>query len=149
MKGTDWRLAVVLMLGLAWSMGAAAEGRIFTRDGLAIDGTDPVAYFTQGQPVQGSPDYQLEWRDATWQFASAEHRDRFRADPEAYAPQYGGWCAWAAARGEAAATTPEAWKIVDDRLYLNYSRWIQWRWEADIPGHIEAADEHWPDIFPQ
>ncbi|MDI5933775.1 YHS domain-containing (seleno)protein [Halomonas kalidii] len=82
------------MIGLAWSMGALAEGRIFTRDGLAMGGTDPVAYFTQGQPVQGSPDYQLEWRNATWQFASAEHRDRFQADPEAYAPQYGGWCAW-------------------------------------------------------
>ncbi len=149
MKRTGWWMAVILMLGLAWSMGAIAEGRIFTRDGLAIGGTDPVAYFTQGQPVRGSPDYRLEWRDATWQFVSAEHRDRFRADPEAYAPQYGGWCAWAAARGEAAATIPEAWKIVDGKLYLNYSRWIQWRWETDIPGNIEAADEHWPDIFPQ
>ncbi len=108
-----------------------------------------MAYFTQGQPVQGSPDYQLEWRNVTWQFVSAEHRDRFRADPEAYAPQYGGWCAWAAARGEAAATIPEAWKIVDGKLYLNFNRWFQWRWEANIPANIEAADEHWPNIFQQ
>lgn len=149
MKHTKWWMAVALVLGLAWSLGAAAEERIFTRDGLAIGGTDPVAYFTQGQPVQGSPDYQLEWRHATWQFVSAEHRDRFRADPETYAPQYGGWCAWAVARGEAATTIPEAWKIVDGKLYLNYSRRIQRRWEADIPGNIEAADANWPDIFPQ
>lgn len=149
MKRRGWWMAAALMIGLAWSMGALAEGRIFTRDGLAIGGTDPVAYFTQGQPVQGSPDYQLEWRDATWQFVSAEHRDRFRADPEAYAPQYGGWCAWAAARGEAAATIPEAWKIVDGKLYLNFNRWFQWRWEANIPANIEAADEHWPNIFQQ
>lgn len=149
MKRTSWWLAAALMIGLAWPMGAFAEGRIFTRDGLAIGGTDPVAYFTQGQPVQGSPDYQWEWRNATWQFVSAEHRNRFQANPEAYAPQYGGWCAWAAARGEAAATIPEAWKIVDGKLYLNFSRLIQWRWERDIPGYIAAADDRWPNIFPQ
>ncbi|TDR56318.1 hypothetical protein DFP85_104242 [Halomonas ventosae] len=147
MKRTHGWRAAVLVAGLAWAQGAAADGRIFTRDGLAIGGTDPVAYFTEGRPVAGSPDYQLEWGDATWQFASAAHRDRFEADPEAYAPQYGGWCAWAAARGEAASTVPEAWKVVDDKLYLNYSRFIQWRWERDIPGYIEAADAHWPDIF--
>ncbi|MDI5891636.1 YHS domain-containing (seleno)protein [Halomonas rhizosphaerae] len=145
-RAHGWR-AAVLVAGLAWSLGAAADGRIFTRDGLAIGGTDPVAYFTEGRPVTGMPDYQLEWHEATWQFASAEHRDRFEADPEAYAPQYGGWCAWAAARGEAASTVPEAWKIVDDKLYLNYSRFIQWRWERDIPGYIKAADAHWPNIF--
>lgn len=145
-RAHGWR-AAVLVAGLAWSLGAAADGRIFTRDGLAIGGTDPVAYFTEGRPVTGTPDYQLEWHEATWQFASAEHRDRFEADPEAYAPQYGGWCAWAAARGEAASTVPEAWKVVDDKLYLNYSRFIQWRWERDIPGYIKAADAHWPNIF--
>ena len=149
MKRMNWWLVAALVIGLVWPMGAFAEGRIFTRDGLAIGGTDPVAYFTQGQPVQGSPDYQWEWRNATWQFVSAEHRDRFQADPEAYAPQYGGWCAWAAARGEAAATIPEAWKIVDGKLYLNFSRLIQWRWERDIPGYIAAADDHWPNIFQQ
>lgn len=147
MKHTHGWKAAILVASLTWSLGAAADGRIFTRDGLAIGGTDPVAYFTEDRPVAGSPDYQLEWHEATWQFASAEHRDRFEADPEAYAPQYGGWCAWAAARGEAASTVPEAWKVVDDKLYLNYSRFIQWRWERDIPGYIEAADAHWPDIF--
>lgn len=147
MKRThSWR-SVALVVGLAWSLGVAADGRIFTRDGLAIGGTDPVAYFTEDRPVTGSPEYRLEWHGATWQFASAEHRDRFEADPEAYAPQYGGWCAWAAAHGDAASTVPEAWKIVDDKLYLNYSRFFQWRWERDISGYIEAADARWPDIF--
>ncbi|MDN3522167.1 YHS domain-containing (seleno)protein [Halomonas ramblicola] len=147
MKRHAGLLAVALAFGLSAAPVAADEGRIFTRDGLAIGGTDPVAYFTRGQPVPGLPEHRLEWRDATWQFASAEHRELFQQDPEAYAPQYGGWCAWAAARGEAASTIPEAWKIVDDKLYLNYSRWIQWRWERDLPAIIQAADEHWPDIF--
>ncbi|QFU00867.1 hypothetical protein FIU83_04355 [Halomonas sp. THAF5a] len=147
MTHARWWAALALAIGLSGSLGAAADGRIFTRDDLAIGGTDPVAYFTEGEPVAGSPEFQWEWQNATWQFASAEHRDLFQADPEAYAPQYGGWCAWAAARGDAASTVPEAWKIVDDRLYLNYSHGIQRRWERDIPGFIEAADAHWPNIF--
>ncbi|MEO1370237.1 MAG: YHS domain-containing (seleno)protein, partial [Acidobacteriota bacterium] len=65
---------------------------------------------------------------------------------EAYAPQYGGYCAWAVAQGSTAGIDPESWKIVDGKLYLNYSPKIQKRWEADIPGHIEAADKSWPGL---
>lgn len=126
---------------------AAADGRIYTDNGVALDGTDPVAYFEAGEPVQGSPDHSHEWHGVEWHFANARHRDLFAADPEAYAPRYGGWCAWAAAQGYAAATVPEAWRIVDGRLYLNANLEIQGRWEADIEGLIEAADDRWPDIF--
>jgi hypothetical protein len=89
----------------------------------------------------------VTWQGAAWRFASAENRERFEADPVAYAPQYGGWCAWAVAEGYTASTVPEAWKIVDGRLYLNYSRGVQRRWERDIPGNIARADANWPGVL--
>lgn len=124
---------------------ADKEGvRIFIDEqGLAIRGTDPVAYFTEGRPVAGKPDFSYTWNDATWQFASAEHRDQFAENPEQYAPQYGGFCAFAVSQGKTATTDPEAWKIVDGKLYLNYSRERQIMWEKDIPGNIQKADANW------
>ena len=118
--------------------------RIFIDDqGLAIRGTDPVAYFTESRPVAGSPEFSYTWNEATWQFSSAENRDKFAENPEQYAPQYGGFCAWAVSQGKTATTDPEAWKIVDGKLYLNYSRERQEAWEEDIPGNIEKADANW------
>ena len=115
--------------------------------GTAIDGTDPVAYFTEGKPVKGSSDFEHEWNGATFHFASAENRDLFAANPEKYAPQYGGYCAWAVSQGYTASTDPEAWKIVDGKLYLNYNKDVQTRWEGDIPGHIASADANWPSVL--
>lgn len=136
-------LAVAVLLpGLA-----SADGQIYTEDGVALGGTDPVAYFSAGEPQSGSAEHSYQWRGAEWHFVSERHRQRFAENPQAYAPEYGGWCAWAAARGDAAPTSPEAWKIVDGELYLNYDQEIQARWESDIEGFIEAADQHWPDIF--
>jgi YHS domain-containing protein len=115
-------------------------------DGLAIRGYDPVAYFTEGQPVEGSQEFSYQWGNATWRFASAENRDLFVNNPEQYAPQYGGFCAWAVSQGYTAAIDPNAWKIVDGRLYLNATRGVQRRWERDIPGHIAQGDQNWPGI---
>ena len=115
--------------------------------GLAIAGYDPVAYFTDGKPVAGSSELTTEWRGATWRFASAAHRDQFVADPERYAPQYGGYCAWAVAHDDTAGIDPEAWKIVDGKLYLNYSKDIQAKWEQDVPGYIEKANGYWPKLL--
>ncbi|WP_290652473.1 YHS domain-containing (seleno)protein [Aquisalimonas sp.] len=123
--------------------GGAGVGK----DGVALGGTDPVAYFEVGKPAQGSVDYNHEWRGALWHFANTEHRGMFAKNPEACAPQCGGWCARAAARGDAAKSVPEAWKIVDGKLYLNFNQSIQRRWERNIEEYIAAADEHWPDIF--
>ncbi|MEM6254771.1 MAG: YHS domain-containing (seleno)protein [Cyanobacteria bacterium P01_D01_bin.156] len=114
---------------------------------LAIRGTDPVAYFTEGRPVTGSAEFTYTWNNATWQFASAENRDSFTANPEAYAPQYGGFCAWAVSQGYTASIDPNAWKIVDGKLYLNYSNSVQRNWERDIPGHISKADANWPGVL--
>lgn len=126
---------------------AKAEGQIYTKEGVALGGTDPVAYFVAGEPVQGSASHTHEWRGAQWQFSSAENRDLFAENPEAYAPQYGGWCAWAAAENYAAATQPQAWNIIDGKLYLNANMQVKRRWERDIEGFIKAADANWPNIF--
>ncbi|NJO42373.1 MAG: YHS domain-containing protein [Cyanobacteria bacterium CRU_2_1] len=118
----------------------------FTEDGIAIRGVDPVAYFQQGQPVQGNEQFSYQWANTTWLFSSAENRDLFASDPEQYAPEYGGFCAWAVSQGYTAPIDPEAWKIVDGKLYLNASRGVQRRWERDIPGNIVKGDQNWPGI---
>ena len=123
--------------------GAIFSGR---EDGVAIKGTDPVGYFTEGRAVRGSADHALEWNGATWHFASAQNRALFEANPEKYAPKYGGYCAYAAANGQRAKIEPDAWSIVDGRLYLNYDRNIRSRWEADKASYIAAADREWPKI---
>ncbi len=119
---------------------------IYSNDGIAIDGSDAVAYFTEGRPVAGKDKFSTELSGATWLFASAENRDKFIADPEAFAPQYGGYCAWAMADGNLASTIPEAWDIVDGKLYLNFNADIQNRWRQDIPGYIARADQQWPEV---
>jgi len=122
-------------------------GDFFAIDGVAIRGTDPVAYFTDGKPLAGSPDLALDWSGVTWHFASAENRDAFEADPLAYAPQYGGYCAWAvAAKSELYSTQPANWAIVDGKLYLNFNDGVQERWNTDIPGFIATGDENWPGL---
>ncbi len=141
-------IALMFFAGLAISPMAAQAGEInaSTFGGVAIEGTDPVAYFTDGKPVKGSDEITHDWNGATWHFASAENRDLFAADPEKYAPQYGGYCAWAVSQGYTADIDPNAWRIEDGKLYLNYSSGIQERWMADIQGHITAADKNWPGV---
>jgi hypothetical protein len=139
-------LALTAAALFAPSRGTAQGVGIYAEDGVAIGGTDPVAYFTEGRPVRGLREHALMWRGVEWRFSSAETRAAFEADPTRFAPQYGGWCAWAVAEGYTASTTPEAWAIVDGKLYLNYSRGIQRRWERDVPGNIARADGNWPQI---
>lgn len=115
--------------------------------GLAVDGYDPVAYFTDGRPVEGNKEITYEWHGATWRFASAEHRELFVAAPEKYAPQYGGYCAWAVAHEYTADADPLAWKVVDGRLYLNYDVKIQEKWLADYRNYIVAGDGNWPKLL--
>ncbi len=146
-------LAAAVAGGVAYALwpspGAVGDGRAFlAKDGVAIDGYDPIAYFTQSKPVQGSAQHALEWGGATWHFATAEHRDRFKADPATYAPQYGGYCAWAVAQGQLAPIDPQAWAIVDGKLYLNFSPGIHAKWGKDIPGNISKADQNWPGLRP-
>lgn len=115
--------------------------------GLAIDGYDPVAYFTMGKPVEGSSGHTFKWNGATWRFATAPHRDAFAKTPDKYAPQYGGYCAYGVSSGYAVGIDPAAWKIVDGKLYLNYNTGVQKEWQKNIPGHIRKADANWPRIL--
>ena len=106
-----------------------------------------MAYFTVGSPTEGSSNYEYDWNGVTWRFSSAVHRAMFANNPEAYAPQYGGYCAKALSEGNMASTVPEAWAIVDGKLYLNYSLDVQQQWQGDIPGNISSADAKWPSIL--
>jgi YHS domain-containing protein len=134
----------------AFIFGSNLEGVVFTDDGVAIRGADPVAYFTEGRPVTGSAEFAHDWNGATWHFATAENRDLFAGDPAAYAPAYGGYCAWAiAAKGDLATTRPENWTIVDGRLFLNHNDAVQQSWTADIPGFIAEGDRRWPEVAAQ
>lgn len=129
--------------------GVAPATQLFERNGLAIDGYDPVAYFTERKPVKGAPEFRAEFQGATFQFASVDHRDRFAAEPEQFAPQYGGYCAYGMAKGYKAKIDPEAFTVVQGKLYLNYSDAVQTRWLSDIPGYIQQANANWPEIQKQ
>ena len=114
----------------------------------AVSGYDAVAYFTEGEPVKGDRDYQFEYLGANWYFSSQENLDLFKQAPEKYAPQYGGFCAWAvAAKHDRAPGNPEYWAIVDGKLYLNYDQSVQEKWQQDIPGFIDEADRYWPTLL--
>ena len=140
--------AVLSLSALAASPAFAAEPINTLEKGLfsfkpseiAIRGYDTVAYFTEGEPVDGSDEFTTEWMDATWRFASQEHLDLFEADPERYAPQYGGYCAYGVANDALVKIEPELFTIRDDKLYLNFDDDVQASWEEDIPGFIEQAD---------
>lgn|SRR5574340_117201 len=138
--------SLLIVLSLLGSAGIGVAGEIFTKNGAAIRGYDPVAYFTEHKPVQGSSAYISEYRGSNFQFASAENRDAFAAQPERYAPQYGGYCAYGMAKGYKAATAPEAFTIVDGKLYLNYSLSVRTLWQEDVPGFISKADRNWPTV---
>nr|MDT0250760.1 YHS domain-containing (seleno)protein [Endozoicomonas sp.] len=117
-----------------------ADDHIYTGwfSSKAVSGYDTVAYFTEGKPVKGSAKYKFEYLDVEWYFSSGEHLNLFKENPEKYMPQYGGFCAWAvAAKKTRAPGDPDYWKIVDNKLYLNYDRGVQDQWNKDIPGFIK------------
>ena len=141
----------LLVSGIALLTAApafAATGPIYTSWGTEASGYDVVAYFTESRPVKGSRSYTAEHQGATWRFASASNRDLFVSNPDQYTPKYGGFCAYAVANGALdVSTVPEAWKIVDGKLYLNYSRGIQSRWESNMAGYIADADRNWSRVY--
>ena len=125
----------------------AMTPEIYAEGGIAIDGSDTVAYFEGRGPVAGSAAHSVDWKGATWQFANAANAEKFRADPEAFGPQYGGWCAWAVSRNYTAPTVPHAWSLVDGKLYLNFSRSVQARWSLNKSGNIARGDANWPTVL--
>ena len=140
---------VALVLAASAPAALAAKSEVYTGflSSLAVNGYDPVAYFTEKRPVEGSSKYTAKHKGATWRFASKENLEKFKADPDKYAPRYGGYCAWAVSQGYTAKGDPQYWRIVDGKLYLNYDASVQKRWEKDIPGFISKADKNWPGVL--
>ena len=106
---------------------------------VAIKGYDAVAYFKENKAVKGRSEFQHAWMGAKWYFASAANRDLFAQEPEKYAPQFGGYCSWAVSNNYVYDADPEVWKLVDGKLYLNYNKTAQQKWEQDIPGRIKKG----------
>lgn len=139
------QVATLGALSAVWA-GPAAAGSPINRATAeaAIEGHDPVSYHLDGQPQRGQARFNAEWRGARWWFASAAHRDQFLADPERFAPQFGGHCAYAMARDSFADGDPKRWRIVDGKLYLNANLLAQALWDTDVPSHITKAQSTWP-----
>lgn len=130
------------------SLPALAGEQVFTGDegNVAVNGYDVVAYFTEGEPMQGSAEHSMQWRGAEWHFASADHLEKFRENPERYAPAYGGYCAYGAAKGKALASSPHFWNIKDGRLFLNLNEKVHGLWNQDPEKHIQEGDRNWPNV---
>jgi YHS domain-containing protein len=140
---------IVAAVGTALLGASAWAGKFFEKDGAALRGYDPVAYFAESKPVKGLPAYEAEYKGSTFHFVSQANRDAFAADPGKYAPQYGGFCAFGTAGGYKASIDPAAFTLVDGKLYLNYNRDVQKEWRKDIPGFVAKADRNWPAVAKQ
>jgi YHS domain-containing protein len=124
----------------------AQEVKYFNTKGTAINGYDPVAYFLQNKAVPGNDSYATEWSGSKWKFISQANLDSFKIAPEKYAPQYGGYCAYGCSENHKAPTDPNAFTIVGNKLYLNYSLKVKELWLKDTSGKIKAADAYWPAL---
>jgi YHS domain-containing protein len=140
---------LLLLCSVLLSTGVFAKDAISTSwtNDLAVSGYDTVAYHTQQQAVEGDKAYQTQWQGATWQFSSADNLELFLIEPEKYAPQYGGYCAWAVSQGKTASSDPTQFEIVNGKLYLNYNKSIQKKWLADRDTLIVKAEQNWPDVI--
>lgn len=152
------RRRVVLMLGTAALLASTAataappintlKGGLFGgRTDTAILGYDTVAYFTDGKPVKGQDAFTHEWMGAKWKFASQAHLDLFKANPEKYAPQYGGYCAYGVAQDNLVSIEPDKFKVEGGKLYLNYDADVQAKWLKDPVGYIKQADAKFPALL--
>jgi len=146
-QSTVRRFAASALLLLAAS--AALAGDYFEADGYALRGYDPVAYFEAKAPTRGDAAHRVVYRGSTFLFASEQNRRKFAADPEHYAPQFGGFCALGTANGYKVSTEPDAFKVVDGKLYLNYNRKVFDIWTKDEPGYIARANRNWPEVSKQ
>jgi YHS domain-containing protein len=140
-------LSMVSVPTAALSATTTAPAVYTASDKLAVGGYDVTTYFTQGKPVRGSARHELMLRGATWRFASGESKARFQANPSAYAPRFGGYCAWAVSQGYLASGDPQQWKIVDGKLYLNFNARAKELWEADQADAIKRGHANWPGVL--
>lgn len=147
-------LIVLLVPSLGATSALAQRAEIFQSkradypaNDLAIGGYDAVAYHTQKAAVAGNGQFRIRWKDAEWQFSTQANRDLFAKEPEKYAPQYGGHCAFAVAGGSTAAGDPNVWDVINGRLYINLSTGTQSIWRRDTAGMIQRGDQNWPRVI--
>lgn len=148
-------LIVMAVMGMGLALapaGAAAQGKPATAvnvdaQGVALHGHDAVAYFTDGKAVPGSPAFEYEWSGARWRFATAANRARFAQAPDQFAPQFGGYCAWAVSNNYTADIDPNAFAVVNGKLYVNYSSFIQARWRLSRDANITKGHANWPVLL--
>ena len=131
------------------TIATSHTGLVNAPDGIAIKGYDPVAYFTEGQPVLGDPQIQAELDGATWQFTTPEHRSAFLAHPTRYEPEYGGFCAYGASKGLKTDIDPAAFSIIGGRLYLNANIDVRAKWRNNLLSAIAKADRNWAGVKDQ
>ncbi len=149
-----WMLALALTAAMGlqasvFSSPAWALEPTFQANGLAISGYDPVAYFTEKRPVPGKAEFETQWKGATWRFASKENRQRFLKNPKSYAPQYGGYCAYAVSKNSTASTDPQAWTVDNNKLYLNYNVLVRTIWQRKQAENIKKGNIFWPQLLKQ
>ena len=116
------------------------------RAGLAIQGYDPVAFFTDGKPVKGNPELSYQYTGATYHFASEEHREAFKSEPVKYEPQFGGYCAYGVSRNKLVKIDVDAFQIVDGKLLLQYSKGVRDDFNKDQQGNLAKANANWPEL---
>ena len=117
-----------------------------TAENVAVRGFDTVAYFKAQNAVAGDPKFSYLWNGAKWYFSSAENMEKFKAAPETYAPQFGGYCSFAVSKGYTADGDPQAWKIVGGKLYLNYNLQVKEKWETEQEKLIETGEKNWTEF---
>ena len=144
-----WLPALLLMVTFMFSNQAFSENPIYTGtfSSVAVSGYDTVAYFTENKAVKGDDDFSAKYKGAKWYFSSQQNLLKFEKEPEKYAPQYGGYCAWAVAHNKFAKGDPKYWTVVNGKLYLNYDEDILKQWLADKEKQIVHADAKWPALI--
>jgi YHS domain-containing protein len=141
------KLTLCFLLVLLTNLSFAQKDPVYNSKEGAIEGYDPVAYFNDAKAVKGLEDFTYDWNNTKWLFASAENQKAFMENPEKYAPQFGGYCAYAVSQGYTYKSDPEAWKIVDGKLYLNFSIKIQEKWVKDQANLIKLGEANWPRVI--
>lgn len=138
-------LCLIVGVGRPASAGSSPVPAVNAQGGVGLKGYDPVAYFVNGQPTKGDEQYKFVWKGVTYWFASQENLNRFKAEPEKYLPQYGGYCAYAMSLNRIADIDPSRWAVVDGKLYLNNGLLAQSLWSLNKRGNIDSADHNWPN----
>jgi YHS domain-containing protein len=144
MKKIKTLTTLILVLVSLYSFAQTSE--VFSNESGAIKGYDPVAFFVESKAVKGTKEFTYEWNGALWHFANKKNKDLFVANPEKYAPQYGGYCAYGTADGHKAPTETDTWTVDNNKLYFNYNQKVKTLWDKDRASLIKKADEQWPKI---